>query len=222
MARILLIEDDRALARGLCSMLKAEGYAADHAADAELALEMIDREPYSLVILDIGLPQMSGFDALKAFRARGCTIPVLILTARNQRDDRVKGLDLGADDYLGKPFDELELFARVRALIRRGSGSASSQIVVGNLICDTASGTAMVGDRPLNLRRREWAVLQALATRAGQVVPKDRLVAEVFDYDDPVGTNAVEVYVTRLRQKLAPDGPAIRSLRGLGYMMDAG
>ena len=220
MARILLIEDDRALARGLCSLLRGAGYAVDQSHDAEEALELETREPYSLLILDIGLPGISGFDALKALRARGSTTPVLILTARSERDDRVRGLDLGADDYLGKPFDGLELLARVRALIRRGAGNASPLLVVGALVCDASAGTASVAGRPLQLRRREWAVLQALASRAGKVVPKDRLVAEVFDYDDPVGTNAVEVYVTRLRQKLAPDGPAIRSLRGLGYMMD--
>lgn len=222
MARILLVEDDRSLARGLASLLRAEGFAVDAVETAEEALEVESTEPYQLMVLDIGLPGMDGFQAIRELRARGGNVPVLILTARGERDDRIKGLDLGADDYLGKPFDGPELLAHVRALIRRSTGSASPLLTVGRLTCDTSACSATVDGRPVELRRREWAVLHALASRAGKVVPKDRLVAEVFGYDDPVGTNAVEVYVTRLRKKLGTKGPAIRALRGLGYMMDAG
>ncbi|NLR40550.1 response regulator transcription factor [Novosphingobium sp. ERW19] len=220
MARILLVEDDSSLARGLASLLRNEGYAVDVAVTAEEALEIEPDEPYHLLILDIGLPGIDGFEALRRLRLRGGTVPVLILTARDERGDRIRGLDLGADDYLGKPFDEQELLAHVRALIRRSLGQASPVITIGALTCDASSCSAMINGSPVDLRRREWAVLYALASRAGKVVGKDRLVAEVFGYDDPVGTNAVEVYITRLRKKLGPAGPAIRALRGLGYMMD--
>lgn len=221
MARLLLVEDDSSLARGLVSLLRSEGFAVDAVTSAEEALEIERSEPYQLLILDVGLPGMDGFEALRKLRNRGGNVPVLILTARGERGDRIKGLDLGADDYLGKPFDGPELLAHVRALIRRSMGQASPLVTVGALVCDASSCSAKVAGQPLDLRRREWSVLYALASRAGKVVGKDRLVAEVFGYDDPVGTNAVEVYVTRLRKKLGTAGPTIRALRGLGYMMDA-
>lgn len=210
------------LANGLISLLKSEGFATDWTRTGEEALELEQSEPYQLVICDVGLPGLSGFDTVRRLRARGSKVPVLFLTARGERADRIEGLDLGGDDYLGKPFDAAELLAHVRALIRRSSGSASPVIIVGALCCDLSASAAQINGRPLNLPRREWAVLWALVSRAGKVVPKERLLSEVFDYDDPVGTNAVEVYITRLRKKLAPEGPAIRSLRGLGYMLDAG
>lgn len=222
MARILLVEDDLSLARGLTTLLRAEGFAVDAVGDAEQALEIEPDEPYQLMILDVGLPGMDGFEALRKLRARGGEVPVLILTARHERDDRIRGLDLGADDYIGKPFDGPELLAHIRALIRRSLGNASPVLIVGALCCDASSSTATIDGQAIDLRRREWSVLYALASRAGKVVPKDRLVSEVFGYDDPVGTNAIEVYVTRLRKKLGPAGPVIRGLRGLGYMMDAG
>lgn len=221
MARILLVEDDSSLARGLASLLRSEGYAVDVATTAEEALEIEPEEPYQLMVLDIGLPGIDGFEALRRLRLRGGTVPVLILTARDERGDRIRGLDLGADDYLGKPFDGPELLAHVRALIRRSMGQASPVVTVGTLACDASSCTASIDGNPIDLRRREWAVLYALASRAGKVVGKERLVSEVFGHDDPVGTNAVEVYITRLRKKLGPSGPPIRALRGLGYMMDA-
>lgn len=220
MARILLVEDDKLLAAGLVALLKRDGHAVDWVNNAEEALEIERTETYGLIIMDVGLPGMSGFDAVRAARTSGRDAPILILTARHDRPDRIKGLDLGADDYLGKPFDPEELLAHVRALVRRSAGSRSSVVTVGNLTCDSASSQAELAGKALNLPRREWAVLWALASRAGKVVPKERLISEVFDYDDPVGTNAVEVYITRLRKKIAPDGPTIRSLRGLGYIMD--
>ena len=137
-------------------------------------------------------------------------------------DDRVRGLDLGADDYLRKPFAPEELEARIRALGRRRGGDPTPELVVGTLVLDRSRGAARVGERLLDLRRREWAVLDALATRAGQIVPRETLQSEVFGYDEPVGPNAIEVNITRLRGKLAPDGPAIRTVRGVGYLLDAG
>ncbi|CAN1535980.1 OmpR Response regulators consisting of a CheY-like receiver domain and a winged-helix DNA-binding domain [Sphingomonadaceae bacterium] len=220
MARIMLVEDDNALARGVLALLRADGHAVDHFESAEDALELLDLEPYTLILLDLGLPGMSGFDVVRELRRSGQRLPVLILTARDALDDRVRGLDLGADDYMLKPFDPTELSARVRALLRRSTGEAISVISVGNLTCDIVSGTAKVNGRSIELRRREWAVLIALAHKAGHVVPKDRLISEVFDYDDTVGPNALEVYITRLRKKLSDGGPNIRALRGLGYIME--
>lgn len=214
------MEDDIALARGVLALLRADGHAVDHFESAEDALEVIELEPYALILLDLGLPGMSGFDAVRDLRQHGHRIPILILTARDAIDDRVRGLDLGADDYMLKPFDPTELGARVRALLRRSTGEAMPEINVGNLTCDLANGTATINGEPVELRRREWAVLIALAHKAGHVVPKDRLISEVFDYDDPVGSNALEVYIARLRKKLSDGGPNIRALRGLGYIME--
>lgn len=222
MARILLVEDDPSLSRGLGATLKAAGYAVDHAEDGETALMLARDEPYALITLDLGLPDISGFDVLQRLRRDGIKVPILILSARDATEDRVVGLDYGADDYLLKPFEPSELAARIRALLRRSQGEASPVIKVGSLTLDQARVVAFVGERQLELRRREWAVLDRLVAKAGKVVPKDRLTSEVFGFDDPVGPNAVEVYVGRLRQKLAPDGPEIRTIRGLGYLLVAG
>jgi len=219
MTRILVVEDDASLARALSKLLSAEGYATDNVGTGELALEVARTEPYGAVILDIGLPDISGLEVLRRLRRESGALPVLLLTARDAISDRVQGLDEGADDYLSKPFASSELLARLRALLRRGSGDASPKFVVGSLTCDPAAQTAEVNGRRLDLPRREWAVLHHLATQGGKVVSKERLAAQVFAFDDEVGPNALEVYVTRLRKKLAPDGPEIRNLRGLGYML---
>jgi two-component system response regulator TctD len=157
---------------------------------------------------------------LRQIRVRGCDVPVLILTARDAVADRVKGLDLGADDYLQKPFEPAELEARVRALVRRGMGPRNPVIACGALTLDRSSGAVHLAGRPITLRRRELAVLEGLMTRAGKVVPKEKLSAEVFGFDEPVAPNAIELYIARLRKKLEPDGPQIRTVRGLGYMIE--
>jgi DNA-binding response OmpR family regulator len=216
MARILIVEDDPALLRGLVATLKGAGHVIDTAEDGESALDMARDEPYALITLDLGLPDISGLEVLKTLRQRGSKTPVLILTARDALEDRIKGLDLGADDYLLKPFEPSELEARIRALMRRSQGEASSVVTIGQLVVDQARGTAMVGDRLLALRRREWAVLDRLIARVGKVISKERLTSEVFGFDDPVAPNAIEVYIARLRRKLEPDGPNIRTMRGLG------
>lgn len=177
-------------------------------------------ETYDLLGVDLGLPGMSGIELVRTVRTRGCKASILMLTARDAIEDRVQGLDAGADDYLPKPFDPAELAARVRALLRRHGGDTNPQITVGKLVCDPATNSASVDGQVIDLRRREWAVLVALARKAGTVVAKERLTAEVFDYDDPVGPNALEVYIARLRKKLQPSGPQIRTLRGLGYIME--
>jgi two-component system response regulator TctD len=217
-----MIEDDAALARSISALLRAGGHAVDHVATGEDALSVVGSEPYALVILDVGLPDMDGFAVLAELRRRGEKVAVLMLTARDALDDRVRGLDLGADDYLRKPFDPEELEARVRALGRRRGGDPTPELSVGTLTIHRSTGAVDVAGRPLDLRRRELAVLEALATRAGQVVPRELLIGEVFGFDEPVGGNAIEVHVTRLRAKLAPDGPGIRTVRGVGYMLDAG
>lgn len=221
MPRVLLVEDDPALSRGIAASLRSNGYSVDTAEDGQGALDVALDEPYALITLDIGLPDMTGFEVLKRLRARGCKVPVLVLTARDSIQDRVTGLDLGADDYMLKPFDTAELTARIRAMLRRSQGEPSPTLVIGNLTIDRTRGVAMVNDRVLDLRRREWAVLDRLTARANKLVSKERLAAEVFSFDEAVAPNAIEVYVARLRKKLEPDGPVIRTMRGLGYMLDA-
>lgn len=221
MARLLLVEDDPSLARGLSATLKASGYAVDIAEDGEAAWQMASDEPYALITLDLGLPEMSGLDVLKKLRASGNKVPVLILTARDALEDRLIGLDSGADDYMLKPFEPSELEARIRALLRRAQGDADTVVTIGKLTIDTARGAVAIDGRPIELRRREWAVLERLAARVGKVVDKDRLSSEVFGYDEAVAPNAIELYVARLRRKLEPDGPRIRTIRGLGYVLDA-
>jgi len=220
--RILIVEDDAALARSLVALLRGAGHAVDHVSSGEDALMVTQGEPYALVVLDVGLPGQDGFAVLQALRRRGERVPVLMLTARDALDDRVRGLDLGADDYLRKPFAPEEFEARIRALGRRRGGDPTPELSVGALLLNRSTAEARVGARLLDLRRREWAVLDALATRAGQIVTRETLQAEVFGFDEPVGPNAIEVNITRLRGKLLPNGPNIRTVRGVGYLLDAG
>jgi two-component system OmpR family response regulator len=222
MARILLVEDDAALVRGLAAILRGEGYSVDTATDGTSALALVRDEPFAVILLDVNLPGISGFEVLRTLRARGCHAPVLLLTARDSLEDRVKGLDLGADDYLLKPFEPPELTARVRALMRRPAVDPSPVIHVGNLEIDRSRCVIRVAGEQVELRRREWVLLERLAVRVGKVVSKERLAAEMFGFDEVVAPNAIEVYVARLRRKLGPHGPAIRTMRGLGYVMEPG
>lgn len=222
MARILLVEDDAALARGIVAVLRAKGHALDVVDDGEGALAAARDEPYSLILLDLGLPDMDGIEVLRRIRRERNQTPVMVLTARDAVGERVAGLDNGADDYVLKPFDPDEMEARVRALLRRGTGEASAMVTIGALVLDPSRAVAMLDGRDLTLRRREWAVLERLAARPGKIVSKERLTAEIFGYDEPVAPNAVEVYIARLRRKLEPGGPTIRTMRGLGYLLDAG
>ena len=218
--RILIVEDDAVLARGLAASLRLAGFAVDHVADGAEAAAIALEEPYALVILDLGLPGLSGFEVLRHIRAAGSEVAVLILTAQDSVAVCVEGLDLGADDYLQKPFEPAELEARVRALLRRGLGQRNPVITCGALTLDRSSGAVHLAGRPVNLRRRELAVLEGLMTRAGKVVPKDKLAGEIFGFDEPVAPNAIELYIARLRKKLEPEGPQIRTVRGLGYMIE--
>ena len=220
MARILVVEDDPALSRGVVALLRADGHATDAVSEGRSALLLAESEPFSLYIVDIGLPDVSGFDVIRKLRTRGHRTPILVLTAHDRVSELVQGLDLGADDYLVKPFDPNELTARIRALLRRNHGDPNPLLSIGRLTIDHARKTAEVAGRPLHLRPREWAVLACLSAHVGEVVPKNRLLAEVFSFDDEVAPNAVEVHVARVRRQLEPDGPAIRTLRGLGYILD--
>jgi DNA-binding response OmpR family regulator len=219
--RLLIVEDDAALARGLTKAFRDQGLAVDHVSSGRDALEIVELEPYSAIVLDLGLPDMDGLNVLRAVRQLHLTIPVLILTARDATSDRVAGLDRGADDYLSKPFELAELEARVRALIRRGHGGADPVLCLGKLRLDRSSGAVYLSDKLLEITRRERAVLETLIVRVGSVVPKARLAGDVFGYDDPVAPNAVEVYVARLRRKLENSGAEIVTVHGLGYLLRA-
>ena len=219
--RLLLVEDDERLARGVAASLEAAGFSVDRLDSGEDALQLAGAEPYAAIILDLGLPDIDGLDVLSRLRARGALTPVLILTARDMVDDRINGLDRGADDYMAKPFDPRELESRIRALVRRSQGTPDPVLRIGPLVFDRSSRTVSLDDSVIDLRRRELAVLETLMGRPGKVIPKERLSAEVFAFDDAVTPNALEVYVGRLRRKLLPSGPAIRTVRGLGYMIEA-
>ncbi|HSQ05247.1 MAG TPA: response regulator transcription factor [Burkholderiales bacterium] len=218
--RILIVEDDPVLADGLTRSLRQADYAVDYASDGAEADHVLATQAYDLVILDLGLPKLDGFEVLRRLRRRGVKVPVLILTARDALQDRVKGLDLGADDYLSKPFDLPELEARVRALIRRGQAGGSSVLTHGSLTLDTAGRRATLGGEPLDLSAREMGVLEVLMMRTGRVVGKEQLAEQLYGWEEEVGANAIEVYVHRLRKKLEPAGVNIRTVRGLGYLLD--
>jgi len=218
--RILIIEDDSVLADGLSRTLRHADYAVDAASTGVEADHVLAAQSYDLVILDLGLPGLDGFEVLRRMRRRGSTVPVLVLTARDALQDRVKGLDLGADDYMIKPFDLPELEARVRALIRRGQSGGASVLSHGALVLDTAGGRATLGGEPLDLSARELGVLEVLMMRAGRVVNKEQLAEQLYGWDEEVGPNAIEVYVHRLRRKLEPAGVNIRTIRGLGYLLE--
>ncbi|WP_313953362.1 response regulator transcription factor [Accumulibacter sp.] len=217
--RILLAEDDRIIADGLCRSLRKAGYAIDCAytgIDADTALMT---NTYDLVILDLGLPKLPGLDVLRRLRARKSSTPVLILTALDGIDDRVKGLDLGADDYMAKPFELPELEARVRALSRRSSGTARL-IECGPLTFDQTDRCALVNGEMLDLSARELGLLEILLSRTKRLVSKDQLVDHLCGWGEEVSHNAIEVYIHRLRKKLDATGVNITTVRGLGYYLE--
>lgn len=218
--RILIVEDDPVLADGLTRSLRASDYAVDCLNDGGEADHVLAGQHYDVVILDLGLPRLDGYEVLRRLRRRGSKTPVLILTARDTLDDRVKGLDLGGDDYLSKPFDLPELEARVRALIRRGQSGGGSLLTHGALTLDTVGRRASLNGEALDLSARELGVLEVLLMRSGRVVNKDQLAEQLYGWDEEVGPNAIEVYVHRLRRKLEPAGVTIRTIRGLGYLLE--
>jgi two-component system OmpR family response regulator len=218
--RILIVEDDALLAAGIAQILQADGYAVDVRTTGAEALQAAERERFDLVLLDIGLPGMDGYEVLRRLRIAQDSIPVLVLTARDAVGERVHGLDLGADDYLAKPFAMAELSARVRALIRRAQARTSPRVTHGPLTIDKLARRAYLCGRPLELTAREWAVLQVMLGKVEKMISKDSIICAVAGWDDNLSPNAIEVYVSRLRAKLEPAGIRIRTVRGFGYMLE--
>jgi DNA-binding response OmpR family regulator len=217
--RILLVEDDRQLAEGLRKALASSDFAVDCIGDGAQADGVLRTDSFDLVVLDLGLPGLDGLTMLRRLRARQVQTPVLVITARGDVAAKVEGLDQGADDYLSKPFALTELEARVRALLRRSQGRATGLIECGTLVLDTRARRASIGGADLELPRRELCLLEILMTRAGNVVSKEQIASQLFSFDDEVGPNAIEIYVSRLRKKLRPAGIEIRTIRGLGYLL---
>ncbi|MDD2699853.1 MAG: response regulator transcription factor [Sideroxydans sp.] len=219
--RILIAEDDEVLADGLCNSMRHSGYAVDCVKDGQSAkLILSGEQPFDLVILDLGLPKLDGFSVLRSLRDNNRQVPVIILTARDDEGDRVKGLDLGADDYMIKPFSLPELEARVRALIRRGQCGMNPVYACGKLTFDSVARRTMIDGVPLELTTRELSVLEALMMRTGWVVSKEQLLERLYSYSEEASNNAIEVYIHRLRKKVEPAGVTIRTIRGLGYVID--
>jgi len=217
--RILIAEDDAIIADGLSRSLRQGGYAVDWAADGVDAEAALLTATYDLLILDLGLPKLSGLEVLKHLRARNSQLPVLIVTALDGTGDRVKGLDLGADDYMVKPFELAELEARVRALTRRSTGTTPT-IQCGFLIYDQVGRVAQIQGQSLDLSAREIGLLEILLNRMGRLVSKDQLVDHLCGWGEEVSHNAIEVYVHRLRKKLEAGGVKIATVRGLGYCLE--
>jgi two-component system OmpR family response regulator/two-component system response regulator QseB len=215
--RILLVEDDALLGDALQVGLRGQGFAVDWIRDGAAGEAALASDQFTAVVLDLGLPRMSGLELLQRVRDRGDRTPVVILTARDAVDDRVRGLDLGADDYVVKPVALTELGARLRAVARRAQGTASGTIVVGRLTVDLASRTVKLDGNPVELQAREFALLQELVLRAGRVVTRTQLETQLYEWDRSIDSNAIEVHVHHLRRKLAPE--LIRTVRGVGYMV---
>ncbi|MFN5511469.1 MAG: response regulator [Burkholderiales bacterium] len=219
--RVLIAEDASVLADGLSRALRANGYAVDWVGSGEQADAALSaQQAYDLVILDLGLPELPGLEVLRRLRARRSLVPVLILTAADSVEQRVKGLDVGADDYMAKPFALSELEARVRALVRRSMGSGSSQVQLGALVFEQTSRTAELAGQTLELSARETGLLEILLQRAGRLVSKEQIVDHLCEWGDEVSTNAIEVYMHRLRKKLEGGGIRIVTVRGLGYCLE--
>ena len=217
--RVLILEDDRLIGESVQHALGVAGFAADIVTNAEAARGALHAEAFDLVIADIGLPREDGLQFVRGLRARGKLVPILMLTARDGLADRVTALDLGADDYLTKPFEVAELLARCRALIRRANAVASTQLTFGELHLDIAHKEASAGDKILDLTQREWSILECLIFNAGRIVSKEKLMSSVVNWDDDLTPNAIEVYVSRLRAKLG-EAAHIRAVRGMGYRID--
>lgn len=213
--RILLVEDDEELARRLKLGLREAGFAVDHAADGETAVELGETQVFDAVVLDLGLPRLPGLEVLRRWRAKRRNMPVLVLTARDAWTERVDGLNAGADDYLGKPFQTAEVVARLRALVRRSAGDASPILVHEDVRLDVTGGAATLEGRPVDLTARELRILGYLMHRQGRIVSQAELMDHVYALDDIRESNTIEVYVGRLRKKLGKD--CIRTIRGLGY-----
>jgi two-component system OmpR family response regulator len=218
--RLLLVEDDLPLAEALLTLLQQAGYAVDLVHDGASAEALVAAENFDLVILDLNLPQMDGLSVLRAMRGRANPAAVMILTALGAPEDRVRGLDLGADDYMTKPFDVREFEARVRSLLRRQAGLRSAMVTLGAVSLDLTTRQFAAGGQPMDLPPRERALLELLLTRAGKVVAKEAIVQSLTSLDDVLSDNAIEQYISRLRRRIAPHGLTLRTARGIGYLLE--
>jgi len=220
--RLLIVEDDLVIANGLVRVLTQAEYAVDHVIDGKQALRAIQDDVYDLVILDLGLPAMDGTQVLSLLRQQANPVAILILTAREDMATRVQALDLGADDFLTKPFHLEELEARVRALIRRSKLGNNLPLQCGDLKLDVANKLVSINDLAITLSARELHLLETLMMRMGKIIAKEQIMESLCNWDESLGDNAIEVYIHRLRKKIEPSGARIRTVRGLGYMLEAG
>ena len=218
--RILLVEDDEMLAQAITRALRQSAHTVQRAATGPEADRILATTEFALVLLDLALPEMDGFEVLRRLRDRRSRVPVLVLTVRDALADRVAGLDLGADDYLTKPFELAELEARVRALIRRSNASASGELIHGPLRLDTAGRRLYCDGQPVELSARELSVIELLMLREGRVVTKQQIVDHLYGWEEGASSNSVEVFVYRLRRKLEGSGVDIRTVRGMGYLVE--
>lgn len=218
--RILFAEDDPLLADWIMRVLRQSGYIVDWACDGAQADRWLCDQNYDLVVLDLGLPSLKGCEVLQRLRQRKKRQPVLVLSANDALDERVRLLDLGADDYLVKPVAMSELEARMRALVRRGRADPDPVVVAGRLKLDTNGKRAWIGDKPVDLTAREWAALEFLVTRANRIVSKEQIMESLYSWDKDITPNAVEKFISRLRVKLEASGIVIRTIRGLGYYLE--
>ncbi len=217
--RVLIVEDDPLIADAVRQALSKAGFAADIVTTAEAARSALQAEGFDLAVVDIGLPCEDGLQLVQRLRAAGKSTPILMLTARDGLSDRVNALDLGADDYLTKPFEVMELIARCRALIRRANAVANNKLSFGELHLDMTHHALSIDGAPVELTQREWSILECLVLNAGRIVSKDKLMSSVSDWTEELTPNAIEVYVSRLRGKLG-DAARIRAVRGMGYRID--
>jgi two-component system OmpR family response regulator len=217
--RALVVEDDALLAEGLTTVLSRAGHTVVRATTGRHADALLANEEFEFVVLDIGLPDFDGFELLRRLRQRRSATSVLILTARDAVEDRVHGLDLGADDYLTKPFSVTEFEARVRAMLRRGVAPATPWSVAGMTV-DIAGKRVRIEGRAIDLTPREWALLELFLTHPGRVISKDHIAESIFTFDDQLSPNAIEVHVSRLRTKMEPVASRLRTVRGFGYLWD--
>ncbi|MDA9366153.1 response regulator transcription factor [Pseudomonadales bacterium] len=216
--RILLVEDDAPLALGLQTSLRSDSYSVDWVNTGRAAVEMVRAHTSELVILDLGLPDMDGLDVLRQIKQIDKSLPVLVLTARDGLEHRVEGLDLGADDYLGKPFAMAELLARLRVMERRLGTSVSAFLTVGDVAIDTRAHVIRVAGQPLNFSRREYMIIKALMENTGRIQSKPQLENTLYEWGEEVASNTIEVHVHHLRKKLPPD--FIKTVRGVGYIVN--
>ena len=214
---LLLVEDDHLVAQGLCRSLRQEGYSVEHSATVKHALQCLGSGEIEMVILDLGLPDGDGSQVLKHIKAQKKVIPVVILTARSSIDDKVQGLDMGADDYLAKPFEPAELFARLRVASRRVNQAQSSLLQCGDVTMDTSAHSVTLNDELLSLPRKEYMLLKALLENQGRVQSKQQLENKLYQWGEEVGSNTIEVHIHHLRKKFPSD--FIKTLRGIGYVV---